>query len=477
MSFDTVGAGETSTFNVNLSNSLLIVVNGVVQEPGSSYVFDGGSTFVFTEPPQPEDDIAIFFYRGSPELDTELVTTVQPSIEKGDLVQLGGLRDLRNQKDRTVSSLDSSDTIQTNLYVGPGITTEGISRSLSWTRKKYNKIVDGEFISKSRGSLEPLIFPTTKIISDFSSSESSQIFVENIDLFDYDAPYTDNFDAFIVDNSLTPVAAALTATVSAAGTISGLTIVSGGSGYVGATTSISIAAPPVGVGTDGFIKPDGTVGVGSTATATATITNGTLTGTPTITMPGLGYTLTSAPQVIAALPTFKTELVKNIGVATGFSGIVTGIGTAVGVGTDLAVVFHTRGTHTGLSAGSPISINNTIVGTGLSSIYQSGKGIVGIGTTFVDNIYRIAQITTSSNLGIITCNIAHNTNVAGLAATGTESSPIGNFSWGKLTGTFSRSNPISIGVSGLTVDSGLTTFPTISRRDEGIRGTGAIIAE
>ena len=141
LSFDTVGAGETSTFNVNLSNSLLIVVNGVVQEPGSSYVFDGGSTFVFTEPPQPEDDIAIFFYRGSPELDTELVTTVQPSIEKGDLVQLGGLRDLRNQKDRTVSSLDSSDTIQTNLYVGPGITTEGISRSLSWTRKKYNKIV------------------------------------------------------------------------------------------------------------------------------------------------------------------------------------------------------------------------------------------------------------------------------------------------------------------------------------------------
>ena len=477
LSFDTVGAGGTSTFNINLSNSLLIIMNGVIQEPGTAYSFEGGSTFVFSEPPKPEDDIAIFFYRGSPELDTELVTTVQPSIEKGDLVQLGGMRNIKNQKDRTVSSLDSSDTIQTNLYVGPGITSEGISRSLSWTKKKHDKIVDGELIYKSRGSLESLIFPTTKIISDFSSTESSQIFVENIDLFDYDAPYTANFDAFIVDNSLTPVAAALTATVSAAGTISGLTIVSGGSGYVGATTSISIAAPPVGVATDGFIKPDGTVGVGSTATATATITNGILTGTPTITMPGLGYTLTSAPQVIAALPVFKTELVENIGVATGFSGIVTGISTAVGIGTSLAIVFHTRGTHTGLSVGSPISINNTIVGTGLSSIYQSGSGIVGIGTTFVDNIYRIAQITTSSNLGIITCNIANDTNVAGLAATGTESSPIGNFSWGKLTGTFSRSNPISIGVSGLTVNSGLTTFPTISRRDEGIRGTGAIIAE
>ena len=475
LSFDTVGAGETSTFNISIANLLLIIVNGVIQQPGISYNFDGGSTFIFTEPPQPEDDIAIFFYRGTPESDTQLVTNIQPSIEKGDLVQLGGLRDISNQGDRAVSLLGSSDTIQTNLYVGPGITSEGISRSLSWTKKKHDKIVDGELIYKSRGSLESLIFPTTKIISDFSSTESSQIFVENIDLFDYDSPYTANFDAFIVDNSLTPVAAGLTATVSAAGTISGLTIVSGGSGYVGATTSISIAAPPVGVGT--FIKPDGTVGIGSTATATVTITNGTLTGTPTITMPGLGYTLTSAPQVIAALPIFKTELVKNIGVATGFSGIVTGISTAVGIGTSLAIVFHTRGTHTGLSAGSPISINNTIVGTGLSSIYESGKGIVGIGTTFVDNIYRIAQITTSSNLGIITCNIANDTNVAGLAATGTESSPIGNFSWGKLTGTFSRSNPISIGVSGLTVNSGLTTFPTISRRDEGIRGTGAIIAE
>ena len=475
LSFDTVGAGETSTFNINLSNLLLIVMNGVIQQPETAYKFGGGSTFVFSEPPKPEDDISIFFYRGSPGLDTELITTVQPSIEKGDLVQLGGLRNIKNQKDRTVSLLDSADTIQTNLYVGPGITTEGISRSLSWTRKKHDKIVDGELIYKSRGSLEPLIFPTTKIISDFSSTESSQIYVENIDLFDYDAPYTANFDAFIVDNSVNPVAAALTATVSATGTISGLTIVSGGSGYVGATTSISIAAPPVGIGS--FIKPDGTVGIGSTATATVTITNGVLTGTPTITMPGLGYTLTSAPQVISALPTFKTELVRNIGVATGFSGIVTGISTAVGVGTDLAIVFHTRGTHTGLSAGSPISINNTIVGTGLSSIYQSGKGVVGIGTTFADNIYRIAQITTSTNLGIITCNIAHNTNVVGLAATGSESSPIGNFSWGKLTGTFSRSNPISIGVSGLTVNSGLTTFPTISRRDEGIRGTGAIIAE
>ena len=45
----------------------------------------------------------------------------------------------------------------------------------------------------------------------------------------------------------------------------------------------------------------------------------------------------------------------------------------------------------------------------------------------------------------------------------------------------SSSNPISIGVTGLTVDAGLSTFPTIQRRyfngvnsELGLRNTGAI---
>jgi hypothetical protein len=40
---------------------------------------------------------------------------------------------------------------------------------------------------------------------------------------------------------------------------------------------------------------------------------------------------------------------------------------------------------------------------------------------------------------------------------------------------FTRSNsPISIGVTGNTVDVGLTTFATIQRRGTGIRNTGAL---
>ena len=53
-------------------------------------------------------------------------------------------------------------------------------------------------------------------------------------------------------------------------------------------------------------------------------------------------------------------------------------------------------------------------------------------------------------------------------------SEIGKFSWGRLGGISRDSSPISIGITGFTVNSGLTTFPTIQRRNAGIRSTGAL---
>ena len=50
-------------------------------------------------------------------------------------------------------------------------------------------------------------------------------------------------------------------------------------------------------------------------------------------------------------------------------------------------------------------------------------------------------------------------------------------SWGRIYGNDVErgSSPISIGVTGLTVDAGLSTFPTIQRRgDFGEDRTGAI---
>ena len=50
----------------------------------------------------------------------------------------------------------------------------------------------------------------------------------------------------------------------------------------------------------------------------------------------------------------------------------------------------------------------------------------------------------------------------------------GGFSWGRLSGFTRGLNPISIGVTGLTIDSGLSTYPTIQRRDFGLRDTGSL---
>ena len=52
--------------------------------------------------------------------------------------------------------------------------------------------------------------------------------------------------------------------------------------------------------------------------------------------------------------------------------------------------------------------------------------------------------------------------------------PRGYFSWGRLSGFSRSSSPVSIAVTGLTVDSGLSTFPTIQRRGYGLRDGGAL---
>ena len=390
-----------------------------------------------------------------------------------------GISDNIDQNQRTISSIFNSNTIETNIYGGPGITTE--EKSLSWTKQKKDKIVNGNIIYKTRNSIEALIFPTAKVISGFSTSDNSQFFVDNVDLFGYDAPFLNNAAAFIVDKSTTPIAADLTANVSTAGTITSLTIVSGGSGYVGSTTSVSVGIPTVGIGS--YIQANGLVGFGTTATATATITNGTITAT-TIVNPGFGYTNTNAPLVIAPSPTYKTETVTGISSVQGFTGIITGIGTTAGIGTALALKFHLDSTTTNwsnqtLKAGYPISIFDTSIGTGVTSVYESGNGAVGIGTTFLDNIYRLVYDPSyTGTLGIITCNIASETGLSGLSTSGEKYSPVGAFSWGRLyqkSGSLTRAtNPIGIALSNYTVNSGLTTFPTLQRRDEGMRDSGAI---
>ena len=269
----------------------------------------------------------------------------------------------------------------------------------------------------------------------------------------------------IVNNTYPLEAANITATVSAGGTVQGLTIVSGGSGYVGSTTAISISAPPrIGVG------------IGSTATAIVTITNGALSTPISITNPGLGYTI--APQVLAYTPTSSVEDINEIRTVTGYAGTITGIGTTAGLGGASLALKFTLDIATDLAVGYPIHVFNTNVGQGVTSVDNSDAAVVGIGTTCCDNIYYISAVNTTT--GIVTCNVHSGINTSGINTVGTGITGVGNFSWGRLWGhggignIIRSSSPISIGVTGLTIDAGLSTFPTIQRRDYGLRDSGAL---
>ena len=455
---------ETNNTELNLNAVLLIFVNGIIQEPGKHYQFEGGTSFTFSEAPDEDDKVDIFFYRGTRGTDSISVNTVE-TVKQGDILTLNkndNFSSTLGQDPRTIYNITTSDKVETNLYTGLGIST--VPKPISWTKQKVDKEIAGEFVSKARDSIEPLVFPTARIISDLSTS-GTEIFLDNGKLFDYEVGSPISIDALIVNTSDDPVAAAITATVSAAGTISALTIGSGGSGYTGSTVNVKISAPSS-IG----------VGVGTTASATLSVVNGVLSGTANITNPGLGYTHSTPPQIITALPSVSLENISNAGVATGFSGIITGIQTTTGIGGNpLALEFFiSNPSISALSVNDRILVSDTQTGFGITSIDGHNASIVGIGTTFLDNVYKIDAFSRVSNVGIITCNVLSTTSVTGIAITGSDLNPVGTLSFGKISGFTRSSSPISIGVTGFTINSGLSTFPILQRRGTGLRDTGGL---
>ena len=373
--------------SINLDATLLIFINGVLQEPGLAYQFDGGTSFTFTTAPKESDKIAVFFYRGTAGTDTFENTSVFPSLEPGDTVQLlknNSIPSTVSQDERVVYDLSDSEKFETNLYSEQGI-DETNSKPLTWVKKKVDRSINGEIVFKTRDSIEPQIYPTAKIIGDLSSSDTN-IFVDDANFFTReDNP--SSFAGLIVDGIST----------SASGSVESLS----------AITSVQ-----------------------------------------------------------------------------GFSGIITGITTSTGTGSHpLALTLYLRPGKTStpanynlshLAVGTPISVHDTQIGSGVVSVDNVDSEIVGVGTQFLDNIFKVHAITSSGTLGIVTCNIDSSTSVVGIASTGSETTPIGRFSWGKLITVTRGSSPISIGVTGKTVNVGLSTYPTIQRRDTGLRQTGSL---
>ena len=481
---------------IDLNAVLLIFINGVLQTPVSAYTFEGGTTFEFEEAPRAEAKVDIFFYKGQDGIDVD-TADIQQTIKIGDEVRLFkhavGVT-TSQQAERTIKELLGAKLVETDIYTGAGIDDIN-NKPIRWTKQKVDIVLGGKKIDKSREILEPQVYPTSKIIGDYTTTSgqggTNGIFVDDAEVFfyekgdhltssnpdesdgDYNLEYN-TVDALVTSGEI-GVGAAATAIISSSGTVSSFDITNAGSGYANAT--IKVSAPPV-IG----------VGIGTTATASVTITNGSVTAI-SITNPGLGYSAFTPPQVIIDLPPFKNEKITSINNVEGFTGIVTGISTTTVSGQSvLKLFFRADKAANSLLVGYPVFIKDTTVGTGVISVDTHNSSVVGVGTTFLDNIYKVHAVTSTGENGEITCNIQNGQTTgvgAGLTGNFNNNNPgiathLGRISWGRLYNASRSSNPISIGVTGLTVGSGLSTFPTIQRKNytigslRGLRSSGAI---
>ena len=555
---------NADSLRIDFSSLLVIFINGVLQEPGESYEFGGGSSFRFLTPPKEEDDVKIYFYVGTRGVDSIRID-VDETIQVGDILEIqSSNEDLENttkQDPRIVFDIPNADTVETGLYLKDGINSE-IEKPVDWIKQKEDIIVNQQIYYKSRDSLEPQIYPTAKVISGFSTTDT-EIYLDNADLFNYEETVDlNNIDILLQDYQQDVRVGIITAIVSGLGTISSFDIVNAGVGYTGTSASIKVSNPIIGIGTnrkwysvgigsddsypatvtgsvgietnhiivsditniqvgqvvssiDNFIlngEPTvifvsnvgivtisnntintyprestfnfgnlsiGDVGIGTTATASVTIANGSITGV-TVVNAGSGYTTTNPPQVVVEFPKANNELLKRANTVKHLNGSVIGIGTTPGLnGAELAFEFKLTAPgddFTDLTVGDPIYIFDTRIGSGITAIDINDNDTVGLGTQFLNSIYKIQSLDT--NLGKIKCNILSTTDISGevgVGTTGTALSPVGNYSWGKISGFIRSSDPVSIAVSSYT-SSGLTTYPTVQRRggSSGLRKTGAL---
>ncbi len=174
---------DQQSVEIDLDSVLLIFVNGVVQVPKKDYFFEGGTSFNFnfTSPPRTEDEISIYFYRGTRGTDSALVTVFE-TVKPGDKIQM--LRsidgDIPAQDERTIFSIIDSTDIETNVYRQQGIDGNEF-RPLSFTRQKKDVIISEQVQFKVRDSLESQIMPVGKVIGNFGSSDT-EIFLDNVQI-------------------------------------------------------------------------------------------------------------------------------------------------------------------------------------------------------------------------------------------------------------------------------------------------------
>ena len=379
--------------NVDVQAALIIFINDILQVPGQSYIFRGGSIIEFTEAPKEGDTSKLLFYRGTGEIDVKNVDIME-SVKVGDGVSLNSSDFNYNEGERIVTEINSTDDIDTNLYTGSGISTDpNLIRSITWCKQSEDLIVNGNKISKNRMLYEAYIHPVTNIIQNVGSS-STVIYVENLKTFfdnvsEYPIGQTKNKNITIIsqDPQITAETPSVVENITKVSYYGDFGIISGVS-----TTSIGIGSTglvfDLYIPTDSFLRKDSIVGTGIT--------------------------------------------ISNI------------------------------------EAGDYFVVSNTNIGGGVTSL-RSDESVIGIGTTFIDNVYQVYSVSIGKTdvLGVGNTYVSRITvkTISGVSGIG-YSGYYGNYSWGKIT-NLTRKNPQSFnsytnGISGIVTSA-------IVRRDAALK--------
>jgi len=458
---------------IDIQSTLLVFINNILQVPGESYIFEGGSVISFTEAPKPGDTSSILFYRGTADVDV-LEVDILESIQIGDDVELNSDDIFLNQQFRTVVSINATDDISTTPYSGVGISTnELLLRPITWKKQTEDRIINGKPVGKDRIFYEPLIYPTTNIIQNVGIG-STVMFVDNLKTF-FDSYKENALTSYISDIEIISQdeirSATATATVSVAGTISSITLTDPGIGYT-FTPSVTIQKK---------------IGISSAnvAIATAYISSGSVSSIGIITS-GIGYTQTNPPLVIIESPISKVERIKNVSYEGDFGSIV-GISTTsvVGIPTGIeftlyvpsdsyvrnSIINNSTITSTGISGiqtGYYFVVKNSNVGYGLTSL-RTDLTTIGVGTQFVDNVYQAAQVSVAqtSVTGVGTTNVVKVVvNVSDFSSIGTSfnNEYYGDFSWGRIS-IPTRKNPKNFYAYSENGISGIDTSSIVRRKN------------
>jgi len=383
--------------NIDTKATILVLLNDVIQIPNESYIFDGGNNITFLEPPNEDDNCEILFYRGTSGIDVVDVDIIE-TLKVGDSLDING--DDRNfdELSRLVENINSPTSVITNLYSSVGVSSNlEFFRPVNWCKQRNDLIIDDTNITKDRIEYLPNINPVAKLIKTIGIGDTN-IFVDSVKtFFDYKNENPASIDFInkieIIEDS-EKTCAISTAVVSQSGTITSIDVVDGGSGY-SQQPSVTIASPVTGV----------------KATATANLSSGRVSSI-TINNPGSGYSNISPPLVIVESPTTKKEILNGVSYSGDF-GIISAVnkvsvGYAVtGLQFDLVIPENSvlkdsrylnppiSDNSSGIQSSYYFEVFNSNIGNGITSLDENGS-IIGIGTSFIDNVYKVASISVGS---------------------------------------------------------------------------------